>query len=340
MSKPHPSILSTDQRTATPGWSRRSLLLVATAVLVSGTSWTAATVAQRISRPDETEPVAATSAHDGSRGIVTAPALADLLNSDDSTVVDLSDHRRYAIEHIPGAVHGWWQDGMEWNAFSYGQVVDNTEIEDERMRWVTSLGIGQDSRVIAYDDDGGRRAARLVWTLGMIGIADAAILDGGLGAWKSSGYAVTTTPSRPTPAPPFPEPSTDGWRMLTDPLHERIGTDRIALVDVRTDAERASTLNDTIPLGTIPGSVRLPRTAVTDEATGLLLLMPDLERVFAEAGIPHDRPVVLYGLFGQDTALVWLALRAAGYDNEVIAYDEGWMFWASQPGLPIEPIGS
>jgi thiosulfate/3-mercaptopyruvate sulfurtransferase len=46
-----------------------------------------------------------------------------------------------------------------------------------------ALGIGDDDTVVAYDDAGGVIAARLVWMLRVTGHA-AALLDGGLGAWR------------------------------------------------------------------------------------------------------------------------------------------------------------
>ena len=46
-----------------------------------------------------------------------------------------------------------------------------------------ALGIGDEDTVVAYDDAGGVIAARLVWMLRATG-HEAALLDGGLGAWR------------------------------------------------------------------------------------------------------------------------------------------------------------
>ena len=45
------------------------------------------------------------------------------------------------------------------------------------------LGIGDGDTVVAYDDDGGVVAARLVWMLRATGHR-AALLDGGITAWE------------------------------------------------------------------------------------------------------------------------------------------------------------
>ena len=54
---------------------------------------------------------------------------------------------------------------------------------------MTSLGIANGARVVAYDDDGGRTAARLVWLLRVAG-QSAWLLDGGIDAWPARSKAV------------------------------------------------------------------------------------------------------------------------------------------------------
>ena len=49
---------------------------------------------------------------------------------------------------------------------------------------MSALGIGDGTRVVAYDDTGGGTAARLVWMLRVLG-EPAALLDGGLAAWAT-----------------------------------------------------------------------------------------------------------------------------------------------------------
>ena len=62
---------------------------------------------------------------------------------------------------------------------------------------MAALGIGDDDVVVAYDDQGGIMAARLVWMLRATG-HEAALLDGGIAAWD--GPLETETPPRPPAA--------------------------------------------------------------------------------------------------------------------------------------------
>ena len=54
---------------------------------------------------------------------------------------------------------------------------------------MSSLGISSGARVVAYDDDSGRIAARLVWLLRVVG-QSASLLDGGIDAWPARSKAV------------------------------------------------------------------------------------------------------------------------------------------------------
>src|SRR5690606_17079835 len=56
-----------------------------------------------------------------------------------------------------------------------------------------ALGLTPETRVAIYDDAGGMFAARLWWMLNWIGHrAEVAVLDGGIQAWSSAGYDLST----------------------------------------------------------------------------------------------------------------------------------------------------
>ena len=124
--------------------------------------------------------------------------------------------------------------------------------------------------------------------------------------------------------------------IATAELASRLDNPALSLVDIRTPAERADSLNDTIRTGAIPSSIPIPWSQLILDQSGQLRSNDDLRAIFAGAGISPDQEVVLYGQFGSDTGLVWLALRLAGYGT-IRVYDEGWALWASRPDLPITP---
>ena len=54
------------------------------------------------------------------------------------------------------------------------------------------LGVGDDSRVVLYSSENNVWSTRLWWMLRWAGFDNVAILDGGLEAWKSKGYSIST----------------------------------------------------------------------------------------------------------------------------------------------------
>lgn len=88
----------------------------------------------------------------------------------------------YAKGHIPGAV---FVDLDKHLAAKPQPRLGRHPLPTPRKfaKSMSKLGISNDSVVVAYDDAGGSVAARLVWLLRLLGV-DAALLDGGITAWR------------------------------------------------------------------------------------------------------------------------------------------------------------
>src|SRR3984893_4938173 len=56
--------------------------------------------------------------------------------------------------------------------------------------WLGTIGIGNDTQVIAYDEGNGSMAARVWWMLRWLGHGAVAVLDGGFKAWTAHGGAL------------------------------------------------------------------------------------------------------------------------------------------------------
>ena len=137
---------------------------------------------------------------------MTADALPLLLEvqdfqkrRDDHSVilVDVSSPDNYHRGHIPGAVHlppGILQHG--------GPPAPGRLPPEERLNEIFSyLGLAPERHVVAYDDEGGGWAARLLWTLEAIGHRDYSYLNGGIHAWRREGLPVETEPNQPESRP-------------------------------------------------------------------------------------------------------------------------------------------
>ena len=203
---------------------------------------------------------------------------------DDVVVADVrsyldgrSGRDAYGAGHLPGAV---FVDLDRWLAAPASPAEGRHPLPDPAVfaAGMASLGIGDDTTVVAYDDAGGVIAARLVWMLRATG-HDAALLDGGIGAWDGP---LETREPEVTPAAftavPWPPERLAVIDELADP-----GT---VLLDAR-EPERYR--GDVEPLdpraGHIPGARSLPARAQVGP-DGRLLGVEELRARFAAAGVP------------------------------------------------------
>ncbi len=257
----------------------------------------------------------------------------------DIRILDLSPPRDYAQGHIPGAIHAWWQDAMDPYYPVYGVVLANRNDPNARKRYIDQLDITSDTIVVAYDNDNNRYAARVVWTLRYFGHEEAAILDGGLAAWRGLGAPISRDSGKAPDVRPMDIKAQAGFIIGTRELQSRLADPSVVVLDARSEAEARDDLNGSLRIGRIPGAVSVPWTATLRDDAGRLKPPDDLMALLVAAGVTPDREVVIYARFGVEAAQPWLVLSLLGYPN-VRVYDQGWAEWASKPELPIAPLAS
>jgi thiosulfate/3-mercaptopyruvate sulfurtransferase len=180
----------------------------------------------------------------------------------------------YELGHLPGAV---FVDLERWlaapaSAAAGRHPLPDPEVFAEGMR---AAGIGEHDTVIAYDDDSGAIAARLVWMLRVTG-HDAALLDGGITAWRGRReQGPVTRPPADFAARPWP----------ADRLADIDDAAAAPLLDARP-ADRFRGENEAVDprAGHIPGARSVPARENTDPR-GLLLPVPQLRERLTAAGV-------------------------------------------------------
>ncbi|WP_246029227.1 sulfurtransferase [Paenibacillus humicus] len=102
----------------------------------------------------------------------------------------LSGRSAYEEAHIPGAVYLDLEQDLSAPVGTHGGR--HPLPEPEALQAVfRRAGIGPDSRVVAYDDQGGAMASRLWWLLRWLGHDAVYVMDEGFGAWQAAGFPVT-----------------------------------------------------------------------------------------------------------------------------------------------------
>lgn len=248
-------------------------------------------------------------------------------------IFDVSPLHVWDNGHLDSAQHAWWRDTVDPNYPVFGAVLTQGDDQSHRQQVLDSLGLSVGDDVVVYDDADGFRAARLVWFLRFLGFEQAALLNANRADWSAAAFPVPASGSDDAPVEVDPQA---GYYLVTSQLLDRIGSPILQLLDIRTDRERADDVGGTVPTGQIPGSVRFPWDDLLDDA-GHLRPPADILELAQVAGLQPDKPTVLYGTFGVDAALPWLALADAGFDD-LQTYDRGWAEWSIGAGLPREPL--
>jgi len=193
-----------------------------------------------------------------------------------------------------------------------------------------SLGIGPDDTVVAYDDQHGMSAGRLVWMLRITG-HDAALLDGGLQGWP---FELATGEERRRsvfhPIRPWP----DQLLVDADTAGAAGGDPHVVLVDARAPERYRG---DTEPVdpkaGHIPGAVNLPFGGNIGP-DGRFLDPADLRARFASAGITSADDAIVYCGSGVSACNNLLAMEQAGLGRARL-YGGSWSQWSNDPDRPV-----
>lgn len=184
---------------------------------------------------------------------------------------------------------------------------------------LAALGIADSDTVVAYDDAGGASAGRLVWLLRNIGV-DAALLDGGIGAWEGPlDTGETTRPAAAFAARP--------WDAATLATIDDAAT-AFHVVDARAGARYRGETEPVDPrAGHIPGAINIPFPGNLD--ADQRFLPPDVLRArFEEAGITDASAVVVYCGSGVTACHNLLALEHAGLGRARL-YPGSWSQYAA-----------
>ncbi|MGN6359248.1 MAG: sulfurtransferase [Thermomicrobiales bacterium] len=259
--------------------------------------------------------------------------LAANLDNPDVRIVDLSSLADYERGHIPNAVHVWWQDLVETNNNTYGMLIDPVS----RRRVLEQAGIGLGMTVVAYDDAGGRYAARLLWTLMYTDYASGKLLNGGIGAWRTEGRPVTRAAPHFAPSQlPANHATNENVLYNGADLLAHLDDSSLKVVDNRAPDEVLDTWNNQLLIGRIPGARYVPwERNLGQKGTAIVRDPTELAHIYDSESLGRDDQIIVYGLTGVDAAYTFWIMRVLGYTN-VKLYDGSWAQWGAN--LPANPF--
>ena len=271
--------------------------------------------------------------------LVSTEWLAKEMGASDLRIVDatwfMPDAGRNAAAeyeggHITGAVFMDLDELADANS-SLPNTLPPAEKFASRMQ---SLGLGDGSRIVVYDESPFKSATRAWWMLTLFGAHDVAILDGGLAKWKAEGRPLET--GKPALRHRhFTVWSDDkGVRSKADMLANLHSKDsevvdaraagRFTGEDLEPRAEMAS--------GHIPGSRNLPLAKLYN-ADGTWKRGDDLIAAFKDAGVDLGKPMITTCGSGMTAAAILFGARLTG-KTDVALYDGSWSEWGLDKDTP------
>ena len=270
--------------------------------------------------------------------IVSKPWVLARMYEPDITIVDCrfelgkpdAGRKAYEEEHIPGAVYLDLEQDLSSPISEHGGRHPLPDPE-QLSKTLAKIGITSDTRIIAYDDQGGMYASRLWWLLSYLGHKHAYVMNEGFTAWKNANYPVTA--DQPIRVPASYTYSLHPEILASiDEVRSVAGNNEVIVIDSR-DPRRYQGLEETMDkaAGHIPGA-KNKFWKLLVEQDGKWIAADQLAEHYKE--FPADKEIIVYCGSGVSACPNFIGLKEAGYEK-VKLYAGSWSDWVSYEENPI-----
>ena len=253
----------------------------------------------------------------------------------DLTMPDQDAPDPYEAGHIPGARKLDFHSIFTGDG-SGGALTMELVPADSLRKVLETLGVSDGSTIVLYSTSRWvSPVARTYVTLDYLGLGDRThILDGGYDAWKAAGGGSET--AAPSVARGRLHVTTRG-DVITNGAYVRAHiTDRnMTIVDARAPefyngSARGHSASRT---GHVPGAHNVYFLTLADSATSIYVPPEQARARFTAAGVPLDKPVVVYCHIGQTASVDYVQLRRLGVP--VRLYDGSFEDWSRHKDYPV-----
>jgi len=197
-----------------------------------------------------------------------------------------------------------------------------------------TLGVSNNTQVIAYDAHGGMFAARLWWLLRWVGHVQVAVLDGGLPAWQAQDGELSSAAAVETILRgDLQDQSSLVTTIHADGVVANLDTGTMTVIDARA-ADRYRGENETLDAvgGHIPGAKN--RFFKDNLAADGRFKSPEALRAEWNALIDNPQTAIMQCGSGVTACHNLLALEVAGLPGAKL-YPGSWSEWSSDASRPV-----
>ncbi len=262
--------------------------------------------------------------------VIEATELARCL-PEEVLIIDLGKEATYRQAHVPGAIH-----------LDYGHLVLGQPPVPGLLPPLQHLavalgrhGIGDGRPIVAYDDEGGGRACRLLWTLDAVGLPSGSLLNGGILSWAHENQTIESDMNQPT-GYALQLQSTTAALVDMNFVFEHLHQPKLRLLDARSPEEFSGRKVFAMSGGHIPGARNFNWTDAMDQQHQSRLLGKEtlLQRL-ADLDIFPDQHVITYCQTHHRSSYTYWMLKHLGF-SRVSGYAGAWAEWGNTRNLPIE----
>ena len=269
--------------------------------------------------------------------LVSPPELKALAAEPSARVLDIRDPKAYGAGHIPGAAsapYGQWR-GPASNPGELPPLAKLTKL-------VQALGLTPQSRVVVVSsgddttDFGG--AARVYWTLKVLGLKDLSILNGGMKAWNAAGLPRDTAAVQVKGSDYAPQLDAS---LIASRDEVATNMSKVNLVDARpADFFLGEPRHPAARLpGTLPGAINLESDKWFKPGTTTFVSPDEARKIAARSALDPKKETVSFCNTGHWAATDWFGMSEVAGMSNVKLYPGSMVDWTQAPaGLPMDHV--
>jgi len=258
--------------------------------------------------------------------------IADLIINHNRPVLilDVCKDSIYQQVHLPGAVHVNYLQLQAGTPPAPGLPPATASLE----MLLSDVGLTPDTLVIAYDDEGGTRAARLLWLLELAGHRHYCYLNGGIHAWLAADMPYSTEAHAGQPGHYRITQHNEQAMITLTELLECYQKPEVVVWDARSPEEYLGLRRSSAKAGHIPGAINYEWSRALNPADKRLRPLPDIQQELHELGITLDKKLIVHCQTHHRSSFAWLLARHLGYP-QVRGYAGSWAEWGNHSDTPV-----